>query len=103
MIFDFGYYKEKVRVGSNFGSCCGSQFRPGKTDSKPERKWKNQHGEGVSPAVEGKDIPVDMVNGNRLGILLATGKQKTPDTDKMEFKNIKTKNGWITTSIRTAW
>ena len=103
MIFKWGHGNDPVYTGSTIGSCCGSLFHQGGKAAQPERKWKNQYGEGVTPATPAKPISVDMVSNHR-GILFVPGVQDTEkEVEGFELKTIKTRNGPVSVSIRTKW
>lgn len=79
---------------NNFSNCCGSTYR---NNTRRERKWKNQYGEGVK-MVGGNADPIAM---NNLGIFMCEGFAGKKGTyDKGTVYHIKTANGDITIGIR---
>lgn len=83
-----------------FSRCCGSRYRTDVTSGDiPARRWKNQYGEGITPAKKGS-ITRHIDNG----ILLCDGLVgKEMSNDKHDVKHLKTKNGDITIAIRKVW
>lgn len=95
----------EFRVNGNFSGCCGATVKPNfkqNTGDIPARRWKNQYGEGVIPAVAG--TVRQLTNEKHQGILLLEGKFGTKLSDEIhDVKHIKTKNGTITVVIRKKW
>lgn len=92
--FGYGYKLISAVERVSFSSCCGSKFNPS-VKKVPDRKWKNQYGEGV---IKGE---VDLTPK---GISLFSGKKGKEISDEVnEIKHLETRQGVITIAVRKKW